>query len=167
MIFSVIVCDYGNESAEVMALVQRVRDGDLDAFRVIMERYAPQVQRLIVHRVRNANDLHDVQQEIFIRLFKALPTFRGDASLFSLIYRIAVRVCANEHKAAKQLPSFFADQSPTDERETQDWQQRYGESAEEAVLRHERQLTICHAISELHAAYRDVFVLSEIEGYSD
>lgn len=167
LFFIVIIQDNGKDDPEVLGLIRRVQQGDHEAFRRLMEIYAPRIQRIIYHRVKNENDIPDVQQDIFIRLYKALPSFRGEASLFSLLYRITICSCADSYNAAQKLPELYEDKHLTDDPEIDNDLSVAGESAEQAVLRNERQQYIRQLIGQLAPVYRDVFVLSEIEGYKD
>ncbi|MEI7831914.1 MAG: RNA polymerase sigma factor [bacterium] len=154
--------ELSGDTAADMALVRRVQQGDHDAFRLLMEIYAPRIQRVIYHRVGNVADVDDAQQEVFIRFYKYLPKFRGDASIFTLLYRIALRTCADMYHDVQRLPELIDDKYPAGiERDD------VAESAEMAVLRRERQAAIRQLIGQIRVPFRDVYVLSEIEGYTD
>jgi RNA polymerase sigma-70 factor (ECF subfamily) len=72
------------------ALIRKAIGGDDAAFAVLMERYADLVFSVVVGIVRNETDAADVAQETFVRAYRALPRFRGDAKFSSWLYRIAV-----------------------------------------------------------------------------
>lgn len=77
------------------ALVQAFLGGDRQAFDVIVVRYQRPVY-LVCHRfARNHEDAADLAQDVFIRAFKGLRNFKGDAKLGTWLHRIAVNVCLN------------------------------------------------------------------------
>jgi RNA polymerase sigma-70 factor (ECF subfamily) len=87
-----------NPSAEVLpaageeqALVGRARTGDVEAFRLLVERHAGRVQALALRIVRSASDAEEVAQDAFVRAWLALPSFRGESSFATWLHRIAVR----------------------------------------------------------------------------
>lgn len=70
-------------------VVARVRDGDVDAFRVLVERYNPTVFRLAHRMIGNQQDAEDVVQETFLRAYRQLKRFEPRASFGTWLYRIA------------------------------------------------------------------------------
>ncbi|HHV72506.1 MAG TPA: sigma-70 family RNA polymerase sigma factor, partial [Clostridia bacterium] len=61
-------------------LIQRCRNGDLDAFEQIMETYKQKVYNLAYRMTGNAADASDLSQEVFLRVYRSLDNFRGDSS---------------------------------------------------------------------------------------
>ena len=78
-----------------LQLVERVREGDKRAFGLLVEKYRRRVIRLLSRMVRNPEDLEDIAQETFIKAYRALPQFRGDAAFYTWLYRIAVNTAKN------------------------------------------------------------------------
>ena len=81
--------------ADDRALVELCLSGRRDAFGVIVERHRRQVYQLCYRYVGNHEDAADLAQDAFIRAFKGLNGFKGEASLGTWLYRIAVNVCLN------------------------------------------------------------------------
>lgn len=73
--------------------ISAAQRGDIDAFEAIVRRYQPEVWRLAVHIVRQEKLAEDVVQEAFIRVFRFLPRFKGDAAFTTWLYSIT-RNCA-------------------------------------------------------------------------
>jgi RNA polymerase sigma-70 factor (ECF subfamily) len=71
-------------------LVQRTVAGDQKAFELLVIKYQRRVQRLIGRMVRDVDLVEDIAQETFIRAYRALHQFRGDAQFYTWLYRIAV-----------------------------------------------------------------------------
>jgi RNA polymerase sigma-70 factor (ECF subfamily) len=75
------------------ALVERCRSGDEAAFRELVDRYKDLVFGLIARTVQDQSRAEDLAQEVFLRVHRGLPYFRGAARLSTWIYRIVVNVC--------------------------------------------------------------------------
>src|SRR5262245_42547718 len=89
-------------------LLQRARAGDLDAFEVIYRENAPRVFALCLRMSADRQRAQELTQDVFVRAWEALPSFRGDAALTSWLHRIAVNVVlmdarANRRRVARVL----------------------------------------------------------------
>lgn len=73
-----------------LQLVERTRAGDVHAFELLVLKYQRRIQRLIARMVRDTDLVEDIAQETFIRAYRALHQFRGDAQFYTWLYRIAV-----------------------------------------------------------------------------
>ncbi len=88
-------------------LVTRVQSGDENAFRLLVDRHGERVRNLI-HSVFHAPDLvDDLAQEVFLKAWRALPTFRFDASFYTWLYRITINHCRDEMRK-RSLRSMFS-----------------------------------------------------------
>ena len=87
-----------NESDADIALVDRYLRGDMTAFDELMIRYERQIYRVCYRFVENPDDARDLAQEVFIKAFEHLPTFRRESSLKTWLYRIAMNHCINHVK---------------------------------------------------------------------
>jgi RNA polymerase sigma-70 factor, ECF subfamily len=83
-------------------LVDRYLAGDTLAFDEIMVRYERQIYRVCYRFVDNREDAMDLAQEVFIKAFEHLPTFRRESSLKTWLYRIAMNHCINHVKKHSQ-----------------------------------------------------------------
>ena len=79
----------------------RAAKGDVEAFGVLVERYRRPMAALVSRMTSNADDIDDVVQELFIRAWKGLPQFRGDAQFSTWLYRIAVNT-AIKHRSRRK-----------------------------------------------------------------
>src|SRR5207244_12914222 len=79
-------------------LVERYLAGDRSTFDVLMIRYERQIYRLCYRFVENRDDAMDLSQEVFIKAFEHLSTFRRESSLKTWLYRIAMNHCINHVK---------------------------------------------------------------------
>ena len=80
-------------------LVERCRRGDEGAFQELVERYKDLVFALIARTVQDRSRAEDLAQDVFLRIHRGLPYFRGEARLSTWIYRIVANVCAQPQSA--------------------------------------------------------------------
>ncbi|MDM7457130.1 MAG: RNA polymerase sigma factor RpoE [Tepidimonas sp.] len=86
------------------ALVQRAVAGDQRAFELLVIKYQRRVERLIGRLVRDTDLVPDLAQETFIRAYRALGQFRGDAQFYTWLYRIAVNTAKKALQELKRDP---------------------------------------------------------------
>src|SRR5881296_1590555 len=82
------------EPVNERALVERCRSGDESAFQELVDRYKGLVFALIARTVQDRSRAEDLAQEVFLRVHRGLPYFRGEARLSTWLYRIVANVCA-------------------------------------------------------------------------
>ena len=83
-------------------IVARCLTGDEGAFRQLVDGYKLGVATLVFRLVGRSDEVEDISQEIFLRVFRGLAQFRGDSALSTWIYRIAYRVCLKERERRKR-----------------------------------------------------------------
>ena len=136
--------------ADDRALVEACLDGDKGAFEVLVERHRKQVYQVCYRFVGNHEDASDLAQDVFIRAYRALGTFKGRSAFSTWLYRVAVNVCLN--RVAVRQPVL----------ETIDAQEHEDTTAERpdrAVLRSERVATVRAAIARLPKKQRATMIL--------
>src|SRR5919109_3588632 len=84
-----------DQDTEDRILIQRFLDGEKAAFERLVERYYRRIDRLAQHVVGHPMAAEDITQEAFLRAYRALPRFRGEASFYSWLYRITINLCLN------------------------------------------------------------------------
>jgi RNA polymerase sigma-70 factor (ECF subfamily) len=127
--------------------------GQASAFDVLVERHQRAVYQVCYRFVGNHEDASDLAQDAFLRAYRGLRRFRGQSSLATWLYRIAVNVSLN-HVAAKS-PFSHAGQ-PLEGREVID---ERGEPVPDRLLREERGARVRDAISRLPRKQRVTLVL--------
>jgi RNA polymerase sigma-70 factor (ECF subfamily) len=85
-------------------LVNRCRQGDDEAFRELVDGYKNLVFALIARTVADRSRAEDLAQEVFLKVHRGLPYFRGEARLSTWIYRIVLNVCAQERGQPAAVP---------------------------------------------------------------
>src|SRR5262245_62260221 len=89
-------------------LVERCRAGDEGAFQELIDRYKDLVFALIARTVQDRSQAEDLAQEVFLRVHRGLPYFRGEARLSTWIYRIVANVCLQDRSRSKPTVSLDA-----------------------------------------------------------
>ena len=138
----------------------RAREGDRGAFRVLVERYEDDVGATVAAMLGPSAEVDDVAQEVFIRFFRTLDRFRGDASVRTYLKRIAINRSLDVLRRRKRnLARFFSrdDEAPPPE-------PLFDQGAE--IDARERQRLVQEAIQMLPPKHRAVVVLRMIDGYS-
>ena len=94
------------EDVHERELVERCRSGDERAFQELVDRYKDLVFALIARTVQDRSRAEDLAQDVFLRIHRGLPYFRGEARLATWIYRIVANVCLQEHGRPPATLSF-------------------------------------------------------------
>lgn len=82
-------------------LVERAREGDGEAFGMLVRRHQTRLHRLSIHMLRSHAEAEDATQEVFLRAYRALARFDGRSEPYTWLYRIAVNVALNRIRARK------------------------------------------------------------------
>src|SRR5215471_18485436 len=101
------------EAVNERELVERCRSGDERAFQELVDRYKDLVYALIARTVQDRSRAEDLAQEVFLRVHRGLPYFRGEARLSTWIYRIVANVCLQEHGKPAPAASLDEEQGAT------------------------------------------------------
>ncbi len=83
-------------------LIQKAQGGDWSAFGELIRRHDATVLSLAARFVQNADDAKDVYQEVLIRVYRGLPSFRGDSQFGTWLHRITVNVCVSFMRQKKR-----------------------------------------------------------------
>src|SRR5262245_44912872 len=131
-------------------LVAACLEGQPGAFDLIVERHRRSVYQLCYRFVANHEDASDLSQDVFLRAYRGLKNFRGQASLSTWLYRIGVNVCLN--RISVKAP-------PSEPIESQQHVDGASESASERVIRDERAARVRAAVARLPAKQRAALIL--------
>jgi len=91
-------------AVEDRVLVKQAQRGDFEAYDELVRRHQERIYATLYNMTSNHEDAHDLAQEAFIKGFRALKSFKGEASFFTWIYRIAVNRTINFLKQRKRRP---------------------------------------------------------------
>src|SRR6266480_4136316 len=98
------------------ALVQACLGGEAGAFDLIVERHRRSVYLLCYRFVSNHEDASDLAQDVFLRAYRGLRSFRGQSSLGTWLYRIGVNVCLNRVSSKRAESESIDDRQFVDDR---------------------------------------------------
>lgn len=102
------------ETPSDLDLVQRVKNGDKEAFNLLVLKYQRKVGRLVRRLVNNSDEADDVVQDAFIKAYRALPQFRGDSAFYTWLYRIAVNTAKNHLVSRGKRPISLSELASND-----------------------------------------------------
>jgi RNA polymerase sigma-70 factor (ECF subfamily) len=137
-------------AADDRTLVDACRNGSREAFDVIVERHQRQVYQLCYRFAGNHEDASDLAQDVFIRAYRGLHSFKGQSAFSTWLYRIAVNVCLNRVGARSQAWATLDAANHADSRE---------ERADARMLRGERAAEVRAAIARLPKKQRAALIL--------
>ena len=152
-----------------LMLVERTVAGDQRAFELLVIKYQRRIQRLIGRMVRDVDLVEDIAQETFIRAYRALHQFRGDAQFYTWLYRIAVNTAKKALLELKRDPTVVESFMAGDDDDETSWRKSEPTSEEtpESVLAaKEIAAVVNRAMAELSEDLRRAVTLREIEGLS-
>ncbi len=87
-----------------MDLVQRVQNGDKQAFNLLVQKYQFRIKHLVGRFVKDESEQEDIVQEAFIKAYRAITRFRGDSAFYTWLYRITVNTAKNYLVASGRRP---------------------------------------------------------------
>jgi RNA polymerase sigma factor (sigma-70 family) len=144
-----------------LILLERARDGDLDAFNDLVICYQDQLFSLVARMVPDRDQAADAVQEAFFSAYRNLNSFRG-GSVRSWLSRICINVAMDAQRARKRRPV-----QPYPEFEDDSWQPRAGDETDpqRIVMAGERTRALNEALARITPDQRAAIVLFDVEGY--
>jgi RNA polymerase sigma-70 factor (ECF subfamily) len=154
------------EDLNDLELVRRVQSGERAAFDLLVRKYQYRIAALVRRYVRDEAEAQDVVQESFIRAWRALPSFRGDAQFYTWLYRIAVNTSKNYLVSLGRRP--VGEDIDDEESDVARTAERLHDSAtpENELLRNEMEQLVLGAVAKLAPDLREALTLREVEGLS-
>ena len=143
-------------------LVKNCQKGDHRAFETLILKYQHRVFSLIYHLLRKRNIVEDVAQEVFLKVFKSIKSFRGTASFYTWLYRITVNTCLNYQKSARSSELTLSCKEPHKEA----FMAQRTKDPEEHIRDKESSQVIKEVIESLTVEQRMPIILRELEGLS-
>lgn len=147
-------------------LVRRVQQGDSTAFDALVRKYQHRIVGLIGRYIADWSECQDVAQDAFMRAYRALPNFRGDAQFYTWLHRIAVNTAKNHLVAQKRRP-------PGADIDVDDAEQfdsairlRDNDTPERELMRQQVEQLVLRVVEGLPAELREAISLREVDGLS-
>jgi RNA polymerase sigma-70 factor (ECF subfamily) len=150
---------------EEKELIKKAKAGDLDAYEQIIVLYEKKVFNLIYNLIRNQDDIEDIAQEVFIKIYRNLKNFKEESSLYTWIYRITVNICIDEMKKRRKVISIDEKiQLNDDEVDLQIPDN--GKSLEEITEEKDERTKLMGLINKLPESARTMIVLRDIKEFT-
>ncbi|MDD2843519.1 MAG: RNA polymerase sigma factor RpoE [Rhodoferax sp.] len=151
-------------------LVERAVAGDQRAFELLVIKYQRRIERLIGRMVRDVNLVEDIAQETFIRAYRALHQFRGDAQFYTWLYRIAVNTAKRFLLKLKNDPAVFQSALQSNDEDDETFRRRNepstDETPESVLAAKEIGRAVNAALEALPDDLKQALTLREIDGLS-
>src|SRR5215475_2605909 len=153
--------------SDELALVQRAKSGDVEAFEELVKRYDRNVFRIAQHITQNREDAEDVVQDAFLKAYGNLNQFQEQSKFYTWLVRIAVNEALMKLRRRRPERTVSLDEEVKTEddslpREVADWSPNPEQQYTQAELRD----ILDRTIHGLPATFRTVFVLRDVEGLS-
>ena len=145
-----------NDVAPSADVVRRAQQGDVGAFESLYRTYVPTIHALARRMVGDEREAREVVQDIFVRAWERLASFRGESTLGTWLHRLAVNVVLERLRSARRDAGRFTDDDVA----------AAPISGPTSDARLDARMDIDAALARLPAGARTVFVLHDIEGYS-
>ncbi len=154
-----------------LMLVERTVAGDQKAFELLVLKYQRRIERLIGRMVRDVDLVEDIAQETFIRAYRALAQFRGEAQFYTWLYRIAVNTAKKALGDLKRDPlvsesALRGGGEEEDETSAVENELTTAETPETVLAAKEIATAVNSAMEALPEELRQAVTLREIEGLS-
>ncbi len=140
-----------------LQLIREFNEGNERAFNQLVLQYKEKIYWLVRRMIPDHDDANDVTQNVFIKAYQSLESFKGDSSFYTWLYRIAVNLSLNEIRRKKIRRTFSIDDQETGQLQSQE------EQPHEQLERAERTRLIRQAIDQLPEKQKKVFVLRYYE----
>jgi RNA polymerase sigma-70 factor, ECF subfamily len=158
------------EAEEDRGLIARAQQGDVAAFRQLVERHQRRAFAIALSLVRDENDARELVQDAFLRVFKGLNNFQGGSSFFTWLYRIITNLSIDLiRKPGRQMVDLDEARLDTDDSQEADFpllSRVDGADPADVVRRREIAGRLQVALDALPPYHRGVIVMREIEGLS-
>lgn len=140
-------------------IILRAKQGDTRAFERLMQSHAVYVYNLLYRMVNDVQEAEDLSQEVFLRAWRKMTNFRGDAQFRTWLYRIATNLCYN------RLPNLKKEISEMDlNQEIALVSQQIG--VEGSIIQSEKSQSLADALSTLPENYRLLLILRHLQEFS-
>ena len=158
--------DVMSDKAIDLELVKQAQKGDIKAFELLVQRYQQKVGGVISKLIKDYHEIQDVTQDVFVKVYKALPKFRGDAAFYTWIYRIAINTAKN-YLVAKGRRIQNSDIEPIEaENYSGGFENQNFDTPDAEYERQEIEKVVYQAIDELPTDLKKAIILREIDGLS-
>jgi RNA polymerase sigma-70 factor (ECF subfamily) len=146
-------------------LIRQAQTGDLSAFEQLVHRYDRRVLTIAASYVQSSDDAKDIYQEVFLRVYRALPKFELRSEFSTWLYRIATNVCLSHRSRSRRHRHVSLDGGGDEDADNPHAAQTVELSVAPDVGRREIAMRVREALKALSPRQRLVFAMRHYEGY--
>jgi len=151
--------------------LEKLRRGDANAYEQLVAEHSGDVYALLFRLTSDPEEARDLTQETFLRAFQSIDRFRGDASLKTWMYRIAINQARNRWRWwRRRKKDATVSLDATDEYGAKPLSMTLpslnSPSPEQETLAHERESQLREALDGLRRSYREAVILRDVEGFT-
>lgn len=151
---------------EEALLIKKAQNGDIEAYEELIGQYEKTIYQLCLRMLKEPQEAYDAAQEVCIKVWRQLDTFKEESKLSTWIYRIATNQCLdlmrkNKRKAA-EVSLYQSDEEPHQEEKITDKQSIWDDMSE-MMAQKEMTEVLMQGISEMKEDYRAILILRDIE----
>jgi len=141
-------------------LVARHRAGDGRAFDEVYMRYSGMVYGLALRLSANPAEAEDLTQDVFLRIYRHLGSYRGGSTLKTWVYRVALNQCRSRFARFRPPTQGLFEEGVEEAPQLRD----PGRGPEEVALSQDASRRVAHALARLPLVFREAVVLRDLEG---
>jgi RNA polymerase sigma-70 factor, ECF subfamily len=144
-------------------LAQAFQQGDAQAFNKLVNLYQEKIFNLAYRYVKDQEEAKDLTQDIFVSIYRSLPTLKEPSKFSSWLYQIAINHCRNRYRRL-QRRGFFDKQSIDDEESS--LQLSSGESLEKNIEQQETTDILMAELAKMSETEKEILILRDLQGLS-
>lgn len=149
------------------SLLERAKSGDIAAFEQLIESYQKKIFNIALRMLGNYDDAGDLTQEVLIRIYRSIKSFKEQSSFSTWIYRITTNVCLDELRKRKNRKVISLDEEiKLDDGDMKRQIESDEPTPEETAEAEDLRKIVNDAIERLNEEHRIVIVLRDIQGLS-
>lgn len=146
-------------------LIEKAQKGDLKAFEKIVELYQNKVYGIVYHMIKKEDEVEDVAQEVFIKIYRNINKFQGKSSFYTWVYRITANMCIDTLKK-KQTVIYLDEKLKTEEGEIYPEIPSDDKRQDELYEQKELKEKLNECIEKLEPKQKLMIILRDIKGFS-
>lgn len=150
------------EENKELDIIGDILNGNTEMFNVITEKYADQLFRVALGYMHSKEEAEDITQEVLIKAYNSLSTFKGNSKLSTWLYRITVNTCLNELKKRKRTSLF----SSIEDIKNKGLDSSNQKNPEQQLIEEEINLKVRKAIDSLPSKQKTAFILQRYKELS-
>jgi len=146
-------------------LIERAQNGDVLAFEELVSLYAKKIYNYCYRMTDSREDAEDLAQEVFIKVYRNLKSFKGNSKFSTWVYRIAYNTCVDRYRNGRKLDTILLNPGKNEDAVEIELVSN-DPLPEEEVIKRERYRKLQACLASLKPEYKTVIILRDIQNYS-